>query len=70
MERSSFITALGAAFDTENRKAVIARAGHLPLYLFHSKDGSTEKITSRGLGLGLDNGAIFATELEERVSHL
>jgi serine phosphatase RsbU (regulator of sigma subunit) len=66
LEKSSFITALGAAFDTRNRKAVVARAGHLPLYRYRLTDGTIEKITTRGLGLGLDNGTIFAAELEER----
>ncbi len=66
LEKSSFITALGAAFDPSTRKALIARAGHLPLYRFRPMDGSVEKITTRGLGLGLDNGRIFASELEER----
>ena len=67
LEKSSFITALGAAFDTTNRRAIVARAGHLPLYWYRKKDGSGEKITTRGLGLGLDNGTIFAAELEERI---
>jgi phosphoserine phosphatase RsbU/P len=66
LEKSSFITALGAAFDTTSHKAIVARAGHLPLYMYRPKDGSVEKITTRGLGLGLDNGKIFASELEER----
>ena len=67
LERSSFITALGAAFDARTRNAVVARAGHLPLYRYRPKDGTAEKITTKGLGLGLDNGSIFAAELEERI---
>ncbi len=67
LERSSFITALGAAFDARTRNAVVARAGHLPLYRYRPKDGTVEKITTKGLGLGLDNGSIFAAELEERI---
>ncbi len=67
LEKSSFITALGAAFDTVNHKAVVARAGHLPLYRYRRRNATVEKITTRGLGLGLDNGSIFASELEERV---
>jgi sigma-B regulation protein RsbU (phosphoserine phosphatase) len=66
LEKSSFITALGAAFDTSTRNAVVARAGHLPLYRYRPKDGSVGKILTRGLGLGLDDGTIFAAELEER----
>jgi len=66
LEKSSFITALGATFDTDSRKAIVARAGHLPLYRYRPGDGSVEKILTRGLGLGLDDGSIFAAELEER----
>jgi phosphoserine phosphatase RsbU/P len=66
LEKSSFITALGVAFDTSKHKALVARAGHLPLYRYRLSDASSEKITTRGLGLGLDNGSIFASELEER----
>ena len=65
IERKSFITALGAAFDTPARTVIVARAGHLPLYRYRAATGEIEKITPRGLGLALNEGAVFAEELEE-----
>lgn len=69
MERNSFVTAVGAAFDAPARTAVLARAGHLPLYHFHAAGGAVEKITPRGLGLGLNNAGLFTSELEEKIIH-
>ena len=65
IERKSFITALGASFDTPERTVLVARAGHLPLYRYRASTGEVEKITPRGLGLALNEGAVFAEELEE-----
>ena len=66
MERKSFITALGATFDTPQRTMLVARAGHLPLYRLRVSTGEVERIKPRGLGLALNNGSVFAEELEER----
>jgi serine phosphatase RsbU (regulator of sigma subunit) len=66
MERSSFITALAGAFDTDKRQLVLTRAGHLPLYHFVSRTGRAEIVTPKGLGLGLENEGLFSTELEEK----
>jgi serine phosphatase RsbU (regulator of sigma subunit) len=67
MEKNSFVTAVGAAFDAQARTAVLARAGHLPLYHFQAAAGRVEKITPRGLGLGLNNAGLFSSELEEKI---
>jgi serine phosphatase RsbU (regulator of sigma subunit) len=67
MEKSSFVTTITGSFETAARRLVIARAGHLPLYRFDAEDGGVEKITPRGLGLGLEATDTFSTELEERV---
>lgn len=69
MEKKSFVTAVGAAFDAQARTAVLARAGHLPLYHFQAASGKVEKITPRGLGLGLNNAGLFSSELEEKIVH-
>ena len=66
MERKSFVTSLGADFVSSTRHMILARAGHLPLFYYHAKTKIVEKITPKGLGLGLDNHGMFATELEER----
>jgi serine phosphatase RsbU (regulator of sigma subunit) len=66
LERKSFVTSLGADFDSMSRRLILARAGHLPLFYYHAKNKIVEKITPKGLGLGLDNHGVFATELEEK----
>jgi serine phosphatase RsbU (regulator of sigma subunit) len=66
LERSSFVTALGGFFDPVARRIVLARAGHLPLYHFEAARGAVTRLLPRGLGFGLSNHPIFATELEER----
>ena len=66
LEKKSFVTAIGADFDPQTRRVVLARAGHLPLYWYKAADRTVEKITPRGLGLGLNNAGIFASELEEK----
>jgi sigma-B regulation protein RsbU (phosphoserine phosphatase) len=65
MEKKSFITAVGATFDTGRQNLVLARAGHLPLYRFSARSAGVEAVTPRGLGLGLDNAGLFSSELEE-----
>ena len=44
----------------------MARAGHLPLFYYCSQSHSVEKLTPKGLGLGLDRQDIFSSEIEER----
>ena len=66
LEKRSFVTAMGATFDTDKHNLVLARAGHLPLFYFNGRTRKVEKITPRGLGLGLSPEDLFATELEER----
>jgi sigma-B regulation protein RsbU (phosphoserine phosphatase) len=66
MEKKSFVTTIGADFDTLSRRVVMARAGHLPLFYYGVKKQGVEKITPKGLGFGLDDEGIFATELEEK----
>jgi sigma-B regulation protein RsbU (phosphoserine phosphatase) len=67
MQKSSFITASAALFLPQSRQVKIVRAGHLPLYHYRVSDARIERIVPRGLGLGLSNAGIFATELEECV---
>ncbi len=66
LERSSFVTVAGAAVDPATRTAVLARAGHLPVYLYHADSCAVERMVPRGVGLGLSEQALFAAELEER----
>jgi serine phosphatase RsbU (regulator of sigma subunit) len=66
LEKRSFVTVLGAEFDPEHRRMVVARAGHLPLWYYDSLRRTVETIVPRGLGLGLDNAGVFSDEIEER----
>lgn len=65
LERRSFVTAIGGFFDTEHRKMVLARAGHLPLYHYRADRREVVSALPRGLGFGLSTRAIFADQLEE-----
>ena len=65
LEKQSFVTAIGGFFNASKKKIVLARAGHLPLFYFHSKTNNVQKITPKGLGLGLDEQNIFSSEIEE-----
>jgi len=66
LEKKSFITAMGAAFDTKRKHLTLARAGHLPLFHFKAKTKTVDRIIPKGLGLGLSAEKLFAKELEER----
>nr|MBP9211633.1 PP2C family protein-serine/threonine phosphatase [Bacteroidota bacterium] len=66
LEKRSFVTVLGAEFNTEQRTVTVSRAGHLPLWHFDAQSGAVNKILPRGLGLGLNDASIFSNELEEK----
>ena len=66
LEKTSFVTALGARYVAGEKQLTLVRAGHLPLYHYHAADGTVERVLTRGLGLGLNDAGIFAHELEER----
>ncbi len=66
LDRSSFVTSIGACFDASAKQLRLARAGHLPLFYYQARTGRIEMITPKGLGLGLDDDRLFAAELEER----
>ncbi len=67
LERRSFVTALAAKFDPANSTACLLRAGHLPVYLYRTATKTVERITPRGMGLGLRDAEPFFSEIEERV---
>lgn len=65
LEKRSFVTVLGAEFDTAKKEVVVSRAGHLPLWHYCAASGTVKKVLPRGLGLGLNDDSIFTTEMEE-----
>lgn len=66
MERTSFVTSIGAHFQPAARQLRFARAGHLPLFYYSARAAHVEKITPKGLGMGLDDEKLFCAELEEK----
>ncbi len=65
LDRHSFVTLNIALFDFSNRTVRFCRAGHPPLAIF--QNGMISEVKSRGLGLGLEEGTLFASTLEEEV---
>ena len=66
LEKKSFVTAIGGYFDPNKNLLILARAGHLPLFYYYAKANKVEKITPKGLGLGLDEQILFSSEIEEK----
>ncbi len=65
MEKSSFITAIGAEFDVSDMTISFSRAGHLPLYRFKRSTASVEILTPKGIVIGLTKDQMFSRNLEE-----
>ncbi|MDZ7289498.1 MAG: SpoIIE family protein phosphatase [candidate division KSB1 bacterium] len=61
----SFITLLCGAFDVAARKLSLVRAGHLPLIHYSASARTCRQVIPKGIGIGLENGQVFNTELEE-----
>ncbi|MFA5404136.1 MAG: SpoIIE family protein phosphatase [Ignavibacteria bacterium] len=65
IDRKSFITMVIALFDLENMKVKISRAGHNPV--LYTNNEQIEILRNNGLGLGLENGTHFESNLEETI---
>ena len=52
-------------FAISSRQLSLVRAGHLPLLHYSAGDRACRHHLPKGLGLGLKNGRLFKTELEE-----
>jgi serine phosphatase RsbU (regulator of sigma subunit) len=65
IDSKSYITAVGASFDTENNTLSFARAGHLPLYYYNHNLKEIRKLQPCGMGLGLSEKNIFDYSIEE-----
>ena len=64
IDSKSFITAVGASFDTNCNELFLARAGHLPIYFLNNKKVS--KVQPGGIGIGLSGEDVFNENLEQR----
>jgi sigma-B regulation protein RsbU (phosphoserine phosphatase) len=65
MELQSYITLMCGAFDIKGHKLSLVRAGHLPLLHYSAQDRICRQLVPKGIGVGLENGQIFKSELEE-----
>ncbi|MFA6455959.1 MAG: SpoIIE family protein phosphatase [Bacteroidota bacterium] len=66
LEKRSFVTVLGAEFNTDVQTIIVSRAGHLPLWHYDSTSNTVKKVLPRGLGLGLNDASVFTSEMEEK----
>ena len=70
LEKTSFFTAVGAAFTSPKRSLLLARAGHSPVFHYRATSRDVNVIVPKGIGLGLTGSDKFALELtEEEISY-
>lgn len=65
IEKNSFVSMFYAILDTENNSIIYSRAGHNPGILCSEQDGNTKLLFSKGMALGLEQGSIFTSTLNE-----
>ena len=65
IERGNFITMFYAVLDSQNNKLIFARAGHEPIIHFNKMDEKLSLLKPVGIGLGLEEGKIFANSIKE-----
>ncbi|UCF63983.1 MAG: SpoIIE family protein phosphatase [bacterium] len=65
LEKKFFVTGLGIKFLSGEGKAIIARAGHLPLLYYNSAQAAVSLIQSGGIGFGLEDSEFFTSKLDE-----
>jgi hypothetical protein len=65
IEKNSFVSMFYAILDVNNNSILYSRAGHNPGILCSNSDGSTKLLLSKGMALGLEEGSIFTSTLNE-----
>jgi len=65
IEKNSFVSMFYAILDVNNHKILYSRAGHNPGILCSQVDAGTKLLLSKGMALGLEQGAIFTSTLNE-----
>ena len=45
LEKTSFVTALGARYVAGEKRLTLVRAGHLPLYHFHAASAEVDDVS-------------------------
>lgn len=65
LSKNSFITALCGRFDIAKKTLSISRAGHIPLYHYNSATNTVEKLTPKGIAIGVVDTPSFTHITEE-----
>ncbi|MEW6701809.1 MAG: SpoIIE family protein phosphatase [Bacteroidota bacterium] len=65
IEKNSFVSMFYAILDTNRHTILYSRAGHNPGILCSQEGGKTKLLLSRGMALGLEEGHIFTSTLNE-----
>ena len=65
IEKNSFVSMFYAILDVNNHNILYSRAGHNPGILCSLADGGTKLLFSKGMALGLEQGSIFTSTLNE-----
>lgn len=63
IERGSFVTMFYAVLDKNSNKITLARAGHEPAIFVNSETEKTVFLRPPGIGLGLEDGNVFANSI-------
>ncbi len=65
LNKKYFITAVAGLFDIKQKKLVLARAGHLPLYHYYADEKIIKSHIPAGIGLGLGYTGEFQQQIEQ-----
>jgi hypothetical protein len=65
IEKNSFVSMFYAILDTTKHSLLYSRAGHNPGILSSEGSGKTKLLLSKGMALGLEEGSIFTSTLNE-----
>lgn len=65
IEKNSFVSMFYAILDTNKHTILYSRAGHNPGILCSQEGGDTKLLFSKGMALGLEEGHIFTSTLNE-----
>lgn len=65
IEKNTFVSMFYAILDTNKNSILYSRAGHNPGILCSQEGGDTKLLHSKGMALGLEEGQIFTSTLDE-----
>jgi len=66
MGEDLFISMLYGVMNLSKHEFTVCRAGHSPLLIYRRETGREEVVSPKGMALGIDNGTIFDSILQEQ----